>query len=551
MTDETSLPGRERDPAPTCAECGTRAEPGQPFCDACGAVLGWSGVSAAAATVRPGTPRTGDAAGDAAGGAAEDGPRAAGGQYGRSGEPSVAGSGREQDEAARRPDDGNGGGAHGAAGGGAGGRAGGQETALGSATAGRLNPGSHGTAATTRAPLPRQDRPATGYDTREAGTARTQAATGDSASSHPAAGTNVPTPQPPAEAGTGYGAPAGAPAGAPTDDTAATEPLRSPSADSHGSPGSPSPSDPALSPSPGGQSATDRARSLLVPVADPEPRAPAEPSVVPVLPGRPVDNRPRVRTPGAESGAEGGVACPWCETPNRTDRHFCCRCAMPMSGAPQAPGRLVWWRRLLDFRNREAPWAGDRPRLRHGLGRILSWVVGALVLALVVTAALNTGKAIQAVRDHFTKPVPVNANHYAASRSFSGHGASLAFDAYNNTWWGSGLSQSDEGQWLEARFDQPTDLLDLMITPGVSAQAAQLTKEALPHRIEATITSDGKTTTQSFNLGYRAGGQTIQFRHRQVTAVRFTLQGSAYGATDQKQVAIAAIEFFGPPNSSD
>ncbi|WP_341868846.1 zinc-ribbon domain-containing protein, partial [Streptomyces bobili] len=25
-----------------CAECGTRAEPGQSFCDACGAVLGWT-----------------------------------------------------------------------------------------------------------------------------------------------------------------------------------------------------------------------------------------------------------------------------------------------------------------------------------------------------------------------------------------------------------------------------------------------------------------------------------------------------------------------------
>ncbi|WP_368423296.1 zinc-ribbon domain-containing protein, partial [Streptomyces sp. CAI-78] len=24
-----------------CAECGTRAEPGQSFCDACGAVLSW------------------------------------------------------------------------------------------------------------------------------------------------------------------------------------------------------------------------------------------------------------------------------------------------------------------------------------------------------------------------------------------------------------------------------------------------------------------------------------------------------------------------------
>lgn len=32
-----------------CAECGTRAEPGLSFCDACGAVLGWADRSAAPA----------------------------------------------------------------------------------------------------------------------------------------------------------------------------------------------------------------------------------------------------------------------------------------------------------------------------------------------------------------------------------------------------------------------------------------------------------------------------------------------------------------------
>ncbi|MEV5865886.1 zinc-ribbon domain-containing protein, partial [Streptomyces tendae] len=33
-----------------CAECGTRAEPGQSFCDACGAVLSWDQAGAAART---------------------------------------------------------------------------------------------------------------------------------------------------------------------------------------------------------------------------------------------------------------------------------------------------------------------------------------------------------------------------------------------------------------------------------------------------------------------------------------------------------------------
>ncbi|MFF1745049.1 zinc-ribbon domain-containing protein, partial [Streptomyces mirabilis] len=35
----TQTPGTAPGRAPACAECGTRAEPGQSFCDACGAVL--------------------------------------------------------------------------------------------------------------------------------------------------------------------------------------------------------------------------------------------------------------------------------------------------------------------------------------------------------------------------------------------------------------------------------------------------------------------------------------------------------------------------------
>ncbi|MGV9531870.1 zinc-ribbon domain-containing protein, partial [Streptomyces cellulosae] len=39
MTSPSPGPGRT---ASRCAECGTPAEPGQSFCDSCGAVLGWA-----------------------------------------------------------------------------------------------------------------------------------------------------------------------------------------------------------------------------------------------------------------------------------------------------------------------------------------------------------------------------------------------------------------------------------------------------------------------------------------------------------------------------
>ncbi|MGW0464739.1 NADase-type glycan-binding domain-containing protein [Streptomyces sp. NPDC003027] len=395
--------------AANCAECGTRAEPGQSFCDSCGAVLGWT-------SEEPERP---------------------------------APAGVEQE---------------------------------------------------SQGPEPRDPE-------------RTEA---------PRAST---APRP-AEASTGERT---APVPAQADDTAPTRPL------------------PETAP----DDTVARARSLLVPVAEPGPRPAAGPSVEPVLPGRPVANRPQVRAPGQEGGIESGVPCPWCATPNRPDRHFCGRCAMPMSPATEAPGRShrPWWRRLFGPGTGEAPWAGDRPRLRRGFGRVMNVVVGVLVLALLITAGVNTERTVHAVRDHFAKRAPVGPDGFKASRSFPGHAPQLAFDKLNNTWWGPGVTQSGDGEWIEARFDRPTRLLDLVITPGVSIRPDQLSGSALPHRVDAVVTTaDGRTVTRVLTLDQGAGGQRRAFRVGEVTAVRFVLR-SAHGAAADKQVAIAEVEFFGPSNN--
>lgn len=267
--------------------------------------------------------------------------------------------------------------------------------------------------------------------------------------------------------------------------------------------------------------------------------------MAPVLPGRPEPARPEVRAPVAPEN-HGGVACPWCHVANRPDRHFCARCAMPMAQGPENPARLPWWRRMFDYRNREQPWAGDRPRLRHQIGRILCWVALAAVLALVGWALFQTPQAVSAVRDHFAKRAPLNPDSDKASRSFPQHGPDKAFDVVSNSWWGPGVTQSAQGEWLEARFRDPVRLLDIGITPGMSGRGETLTKSALPHRIEARITTDdGKTTVRELNLDQGAGFQRHKFRAQNVTAVRFTIQ-SAYGADGKKQVDIAEIEFFGP-----
>ncbi|MFF4849560.1 NADase-type glycan-binding domain-containing protein [Streptomyces sp. NPDC001194] len=339
-----------------------------------------------------------------------------------------------------------------------------------------------------------------------------------------------------------------------TDDAAqpaAPDPVR---------PDAPSPEDTAptapvpAAPAPHALSDTmsDRARSLLVPVADPEVPQPGPAAVAPVLPGRPDADRPTVRAPGEQPGIEGGPPCRWCATPNRPDRHYCVRCAMPLAetGEAAAPGRAPWWRRLFDGRHRETPWAGDRPRLRRVFDRIGTWTALAVVVTLAILGFVYLPAGIQATRDHFAKRAPVAPDRVAASRSYPGHQPELVFDKRGNTWWGPGVSQSGQGEWIEATFGEPTRLLDLIITPGVSARADKTGESALPHRVTATITGkDGKVTTRRLTLDQGAGGQRRPFPVGEVTKVRFTVDSSHTTSAD-KQVVIAEIEFFGPSNAN-
>ncbi|MEV0477909.1 NADase-type glycan-binding domain-containing protein [Streptomyces prunicolor] len=471
----------------SCAECGTRAEPGQSFCDACGAVLSWTD-RAGARTGAPAAER-----GEAVGG--DPGRDAFSQSNSQSNQASAQGSSASDDPSARLDALSR------------------QLDAL--AAGGSYDPVGAGA----------RQEPASGE---ASGVSTTPHASG-AATTHPAhPATTDPTPAPDAP----YGHHDGIPRTPSTTDTAPTQPV------------------PATSPEPEPQpeSEAERARRLLVPVSDPEPRQ--APSVAPVLPGRPVAARPQsVRAPGVEPGAMGGVPCPWCATANRPDRHYCARCAMPMAGEERAPGQLPWWRRLFAFRNGEIPWAGDRPRLRRTFDRVLTWVGAAIVLTLLIVLAVNIPRAVDATKDHFAKRAPVYPDRVSASRSFPGHKPELAFDRLNNTWWGPGVSQAGKGQWLEAQFDEPTRLLDLMITPGVSTRPDQLNQSALPHRIEAVITTaKGKTITRQITLDQGAGAQRRSFRVGTVTSVRFTIE-SAYGTSGSKQVSIAEIEFFGPSNA--
>ncbi|MFK0264756.1 NADase-type glycan-binding domain-containing protein [Streptomyces angustmyceticus] len=271
-------------------------------------------------------------------------------------------------------------------------------------------------------------------------------------------------------------------------------------------------------------------RALLVPVPDASPvAAPSAPGSV--LPGRPDAARPRVRTPQAAPEPVDGTPCPSCAKPNRPGRHFCHSCATPLhdTARPEAEG----------------PYAGERPKLHRDRTRWIARAVVAVVIAGVVAGGIFGGPpAARAVQDHFAQRVPVPATTWKASHSGPRNGPKLAFDGYANTWWGTGYSGASAGQYLEAGFGQPTDLLNVVITPGASARTPQAADPARPHEFDVIVTdSAGKKHLSHYRVN-DGGPQRIDVRVRDAMTVRLVLR-SAYGATDKKQVAIAELEFFG------
>ncbi|RMI45272.1 hypothetical protein EBO15_10100 [Actinomadura harenae] len=281
-------------------------------------------------------------------------------------------------------------------------------------------------------------------------------------------------------------------------------------------------------------------------MADQQPGPPPNPQVAPVLPGRPEQARPQVRQ-AEERAVVGGVICPWCDTANPRERHFCRKCAMSLVSAdPSGPRTRSWWRRILRPDNSEAPWAGERPRLRRGLNRVLfTTIAAALGLTAVGFGAAYADDAVNGVYDHFAKRVPVSVSDSKASHSDPSHGPRMAFDGLADTWWGDGYGGSGAGQFLEATFGQPTDLLNVIITPGVSKQPDQYARQGRPQIIAARITSsDGRILTRTLRLDDAAGPQKLPLRAHKVTRIRLTLE-AAYGAGPNVQVGISEIEFFG------
>ncbi|CND49567.1 Uncharacterised protein [Mycobacterium tuberculosis] len=294
----------------------------------------------------------------------------------------------------------------------------------------------------------------------------------------------------------------------------------------------------------------ERARRLLVPVPTRERSHDAPPAVTPVLPGRPEEARPQVRTVTEPEPLDlaGGVVCPWCDTANPRGRRFCRQCAMSLAELDRAGSRTKrpWWKFSAEP-DREQPWAGDRPRLRRGLSRLVVVVpVVLLTLGLGVFTVANAGTAVNGVIDHFAKRVSVSPSQSRASHSQPGNGPDKAFDGFADSYWGVGYSGAAHGQWIEAGFAQPRRLLNVVITPGISRRLDTQRTQGRPQTLEATVfSSDGRSRTRELQFDDAVGPQKFKLRGEDVVRVRFTIRASYGTVRKDQQVAIAEIEFFG------
>ncbi|MFE4310509.1 hypothetical protein ACFRR6_31185 [Streptomyces sp. NPDC056891] len=270
-------------------------------------------------------------------------------------------------------------------------------------------------------------------------------------------------------------------------------------------------------------------RSLLVPVPG---NRPVEPAVAaPVLPARPEAARPTVRAAEAPVAVQGGKPCPACSLANTPGRHFCRFCATPM-----VPEQLS---------TAEGPYAGRRPGLTRDRSR---WIVRALIAAGVVTVVVGGiaggPPAVRAIQDHFAKRVPVHPVAWAASHSAPRQQAKLAGDGYSNTWWGTGYAGDSAGQYMEARFAEPTDLLSVLITPGSSKNTTQADGQATPRTFDLVVKDSSGETHVSQHRIDDGGTQRVDVRVRDALTVQLVLR-TAWRADPTKQVAVAELEFFG------
>lgn len=301
-------------------------------------------------------------------------------------------------------------------------------------------------------------------------------------------------------------------------------------------------------------------RPTAAPFAAPTiPPRPRTPPLTPAAPRRPGDRPERGPDRGPGSGPEADAAdypapprrppnrpCPLCRTDNPYDRRLCRRCGAVLDTAP--PPRRVrppWWRRILR-RSDRAPAAGSRPRHRTWRRPRLALPLTLLVLLLAVWfGRSHLPEVFTFAQDRTTKPEALRPTEVRASSEAPGHPASAAFDGFNNRYWAPVNLGSGVGQYLEADFDKPVRLRELLITSGSSVNQDEFLTEARPARITVLlVAADGARRTKTVTLRDQPGQQTFALRGSDVVRIRLTADAD-FGIRLDRRLAVAEVEFFG------
>lgn len=278
--------------------------------------------------------------------------------------------------------------------------------------------------------------------------------------------------------------------------------------------------------------------------------------------------------PAAVEPEYTGPYCQACGVRNPEGRRFCRSCGA-MLQLPSAPAeeRRSWWRRLVDrllgrrrdfvagqrpagFHDHHAAGAAagqgsaDKPKRRRlrfprriKLGKLAPVLIVAGLAGIGlgparawVTSEAGTlfGIAKAKVDQHYANVTPVGAS----ADSEKDHGAGLAIDGLNNTYWADDQHSDGVGDTITVTFASPVDIDQIGILSG--ADAPDFHASARPH--DLIVSAAGTSgTVLSFDDGAGFQSRAVSLRH--VTTVTFTVKDS-YPGQQKHDLAIRDIEFF-------